>query len=53
MTQDEINDIKYEIVNRLVADGILPDCTDTDLEDEVDAENIIEEVLTEKLGITK
>lgn len=46
---DQINDLKYAIVNQLVADGVLKDCTDTDDQDEVIAENGIFVVLTNRL----
>lgn len=46
---DNINDLKYAIVNQLVADGVLKDCTDTDEQDEVIAENAIFVILTNQL----
>tara|TARA_B110001452_G_C15079411_1_gene376667 strand:+ start:84 stop:272 length:189 start_codon:yes stop_codon:yes gene_type:complete len=49
ISKDFINEIKYEITNKLVLEGVIKDCTDTDDEDEVTTENVIEEVLTEKL----
>ena len=49
-TQDEINDLKYAITNKLVKEGIIEDCTDTDSEVEVNTENAIEEILIEFLG---
>jgi hypothetical protein len=48
--EDLIRELKYAIVEKLVAEGIIADCTDTDWEDEIDCENAIEEVLIEKLG---
>ena len=49
ISHDTINDIKYAIVNQLVEDGVLKDCTDTDEQDEVIAENAIYIVLTNRL----
>lgn len=46
---DQINDLKYAIVNQLVEDGVLKDCTDTDEQDEVIAENGVFVVLTNRL----
>lgn len=46
---DDINELKYAIVNQLVEDGVLKDCTDTDDQDEVIAENAVFVVLTNRL----
>ena len=47
---DDINDLKYAIVNQLVKDGVLKDCTDTDEQDEVIAENAVFIVLYNRLS---
>ena len=46
-TKLDLTELKYKIVNNLVNEGLIKDCTDTDDSAEVDAENAIEEVLTE------
>ena len=43
----DITELKYKLVNKLVEEGIVKDCTDTDEEDEINTENCIEEVLIE------
>jgi hypothetical protein len=43
LTIDDLKKLKYEITNKLVMEGIVKDCTDTDEEDEVNTENAIEE----------
>jgi len=48
---DEINDLKYAITNKLVEEGIINDCTDTDNDAEVNTENAIEEILIEFFNI--
>jgi hypothetical protein len=42
-TIDDLKDLKYAITQKLVEEGIVKDCTDTDEDDEVDTENAIEE----------
>lgn len=44
---DDINDLSVVIVNKMVEDGLLPDCTDTDDETEFEAQDIIREALVE------
>ena len=46
VTTDDLTDLKYLIVQALVDNGIIPDCTDTDKEDEVNCENLIEECIS-------
>ncbi len=48
---DDIKDLSVVIVGKMVEDGIIPDCTDTDDETEFTAQDIIREVLCEKFGI--
>jgi hypothetical protein len=42
-TIHDLKNLKYLITNKLVEDGVVKDCTDTDEEDEVNTENAIEE----------
>jgi len=42
-TIDDLKDLKYAITQKLVEEGIVKDCTDTDEDDEVNTENAIEE----------
>lgn len=44
---DDFKDLKYLITQKLVEEGIVKDCTDTDDEDEVNTENAIQEVFIE------
>ena len=46
---DQLNELKYLITNALVKEGVIIDCTDTDLEDELITENCILSILTDKL----
>jgi hypothetical protein len=50
-TLDDIKDLSINIVNKMVEQGIIKDCTDTDDETEFDAQDIIREILCEKLNI--
>ena len=43
LTIEDLKTLKYEITNKLVMEGIVNDCTDTDEDDEVNTENAIEE----------
>jgi len=49
MTQDDIADLALAIVDKMVAEGLIPDCIDTDDESEFTAQDIIREELTKKL----
>ena len=40
-TLDEIRDVAIRIVDELVLEGIIPDCTDTDNSTELDTQDII------------
>jgi hypothetical protein len=54
--QDNINDLSIRITNRLIEMGYVPDCTDTNNEDEFDVQDAIREILvedTKQLDITK
>ena len=50
-TLDDIKDLSILIVNKMVEEGILQDCTDTDDQTEFDAQDIIRQVLCRKLNI--
>ncbi len=50
LTIDDLKDLKYKITQKLVEEGIIPDCTDTEDETEVDTENAIEETIKEFVG---
>ena len=47
LEQDDISDVALEIVDNMVANGLIPDCTDTENENEFQAQDIIRERLTE------
>lgn len=42
---DDIKDISLSIVDRMVFEGLIPDCTDTENEQEFEAQDIIREEL--------
>jgi hypothetical protein len=44
---DEIKDVSIRITNKLIEMGYVPDCTDTDNEDEFDVQDMIREVIVE------
>ncbi len=48
---DDIKDISIIMVNRMIDEGIIEDCTDTDNYIEFDIQDIIVDVLCEKLNI--
>ena len=43
--KDDISDIALAIVDRMVLEGLITDCTDTDNEQEFEAQDIIREEL--------
>ena len=47
LEQDDISDVALEIVDNMVAEGLILDCTDTENESEFQAQDIIRERLTE------
>ena len=49
MNEDTIRDLAIRIVNQMVSDGLLPDCTDTDDETEFAAQDIVCAVLSKHL----
>lgn len=50
-TLDDIKDLSIIIVDKMVEGGIIKNCTDTDDTEEFDAQDIIIEVLCDKLNI--
>ena len=50
-TLDEIKDLSIRIIDKMVDEGIIKDCTDTDDETEFLAQDIIREILCDKLNI--
>ena len=48
-TEDEIRDVAIRCVDMLVGDTIIKDCTDTNDQDEFEAQDSIVEVLTDTL----
>ena len=50
-TFDELQDIVIPIVNELVVEGVIKDCTDTDEGDEFMAQDIIGRHLANKFGL--
>lgn len=49
VTIDDLKDLKYLITEKLVTEGLIKDCTDTDEDDEVNCENVIQESFKEFL----
>ena len=49
MTEDEIRDIAIRIVDQMVFEGIIPDCTDTNNSIEFETQDIIVEQLIKAL----
>ena len=45
LTRDDRMDIAIEIVNELIELGYVPDCTDTDNEDEFNVQEVIARIL--------
>jgi ribosomal protein S8 len=51
ISKDDLTDLKYAIVEELVAQGYIKNCTNTDDNEEVDVENLIQEVMEDTLKI--
>ena len=51
LEQDDISDIALEITDKLVIEKLIPDCTDTENENEFDAQDIIREKLTQLFNL--
>ena len=45
--KDDIRDVAIRITDALVREGLIPDCIDTDNEDEFDVQDTIIEVLNQ------
>ena len=50
-TLDDIKDLSIIIIGKMVEEGIIKDCTDTDDQTEFDAQDIIRDVLCNKVNI--
>jgi hypothetical protein len=50
-TNDDTRDIAIKIVDKLVAEGLLKDCIDTDDETEFEVQDVIHNVLNEVLKV--
>ena len=50
-TLDDIKDLSIIIVGKMVEEGIIKDCTDTDDQTEWDAQDVIREILCDKFNI--
>jgi hypothetical protein len=50
-TLDDIKDLSIIIVGKMVEEGIIKDCTDTDDQTEFDAQDVIREILCNKFNI--
>lgn len=50
-TLDDIKDLSIIIVGKMVEEGIIKDCTDTDDQTECDAQDVIREILCKKFNI--
>jgi len=48
---DDINDMSIAIVDRMVSERLIPDCTDTENENEFEAQDIIREELNKLFKI--
>ena len=46
LEQDDISDIALSLVDIMVSEGLIPDCTDTENESEFQAQDIIRDELT-------
>ena len=50
-TEDDIADLALRITDRLVLDGVVPDCTDTDDDAEFSAQDAVREEIARFLGV--
>jgi agmatine/peptidylarginine deiminase len=48
MSDEQIKDLACFLVNGLVIDGLIPDCTDTDDDTEFEFQDAIEELLIKR-----
>ena len=51
MTSDDVKDLAIRILDRLVLNGYIPDCTDTDDETEFEVQDLIADVLAKKFNV--
>jgi len=50
-TLDDVRDFSLTVVDTMVSEGLVQDCTDTDNDDEFAIQDIITEELCSKFGI--
>jgi hypothetical protein len=50
-TLDDIKDLSIIIVDKMIEEGIIQDCTDTDDQTECEAQDIIRDILCKKFNI--
>jgi len=53
MTNDDTRDLAITITDKLVELGVIPDCIDTNDEDEFEVQDQIHEIINNKLNITE
>lgn len=51
LEKDDISDIALSLVDIMVSEGLIPDCTDTENESEFQAQDIIRDELTKLFNI--
>jgi hypothetical protein len=51
ITLDDIKDLSIIIVDKMIEDGIIKDCDNTDNQTEFETQDIIREILCNKLNI--
>ena len=51
VTLDDVNDLSIQIVDEMVLENLIMDCTDTELENEFKSQDIIREKLCKFLNI--
>ena len=51
LEKDDISDIALEIVDSMIIEGLIPDCTDTENQKESEVQDIIREHLNELFNI--
>lgn len=51
ITLDDIKDMSIQITNQLVEIGLIKDCTDTELNDEFEVQDVIRDILCTRFNI--
>ena len=49
LSEDDVRDIAIKITNKLIEMGYVPDCTDTDNENEFDVQDAIVDIISQTL----